>query len=170
MEVGRIILAVFKRFEAIDDQRFGGWLIRLMRLLEQKAVPSQAGGLIPDCRGGDIKLPGDLPKGGAGEDPVKELSKDIRAFQPVVRRECLLAEIAVAVQAFVALNSIWLGLPEKETGLLIPPSLRVPVIPAQIVGTVRRLELGSTFRHTLRSVQDTRQMQSSKHNPLLDLP
>ena len=95
---------------------------------------------------------------------MEERAKDIRPFQPVIRHKCLLAEVAVAVQTFIALNAVWLGLAAKESRFFIPPSLRILVIPALFVGTVRWLDLDSAFRHTPLTVQDPYQMQSSKHN------
>ena len=95
---------------------------------------------------------------------MKKRTQDIRPFQPVIRHKCLLAEVPVTVQAFVALNAVWLGLAGEEPRLFTPPSLRILVIAALFVGAVGWFEFDSTLRLTPLTMQEPHQMQSSKHN------
>ncbi len=76
---------------------------------------------------------------------MKQRLQDIRPFQPVVRHECLLAEVSFTVQAFVALNAKWLGFTQEESCFIVPPPRRFLVIPAEVVGAVWWLELSSTL-------------------------
>ena len=104
--VDREVLAELEGLEAVDDHFGRRRCLCHQLLVQQEAVPAEAGDVAVNGGGGHAQVPGDLPVGHASGDLGEDEGAQMGAFLPVGCAEGLGAEGAPAVQAGKPLDTL----------------------------------------------------------------